>query len=177
MKKEIIDVGGIKVPIGTHEEKKIIIGADHRGFEYKEKIKKFLLDKSYEVVDVGTNSSERCDYPEISHKIGKGVNENPYNTVGIGICGSGIGIGISASKYFLVYSARCLNLKDAESSRKHNNANFLAIGADFTTLEKTLEIIHVWLTTPFYSDLENDEAYLRRYVQTVKLEEKINLRL
>lgn len=167
---ETIVIDNIKVPIGNHEGKTIIIGADHRGFELKERIKKKLIEKDYNVEDVGTFSNERCDYPAISEKIGKLVSEDSIDRVGIGFCGSGIGTLIPASKHKRVYVARCLNEKEAETSRKHNNTNMLGIGADYIDFETALATIYAWLKTPFYTDKEKDEAYLRRYIQTVKFE-------
>ena len=164
---------GIKVPTGSHEGKKVIIGADHRGFAYKNKIIKMIQEKGYEVNDVGTHSLEKCDYPPISNKIGRLVSEDPYNSVGIGICGSGIGSLIPASKHSHIYVARCVTPEEAATSRRHNNTNVLGIGADIVSLETALEIVDAWLTTPFYEDPQRDEAYLRRYTQTVKLETEL----
>ena len=171
---DTISVDIIRVPIGTHKGKTIIIGADHRGFELKEKVKKALEEKGYKVEDVGTFSKERCDYPVISDKIGSLISEDYINKVGIGFCGSGIGTLIPASKHKKVLVARCLNEKEAETSRKHNNTNMLGIGADYIDENTALATIIAWLETPFYEDKEKDDAYLRRYLQTVKFEEKIN---
>ena len=166
----VIIVEGIKVPVDSHEGKVIIMGLDHRGFDYKRQIVKVLEKKGYRLIDVGTSSPERCDYPSISDNIGKQVNGDPdYGRVGIGICGSGIGILIPASKYKGVYVARCLSPEEAETSRKHNNTNCLGIGADCVDLETVLATIDAWLTTPFYSDCKED-SYLKRYIQTVRLE-------
>ena len=165
---EIINIDGIKIPIGSHEGKTIVIGSDHRGFDYKKQI--IVALESYDLMDVGTVSTEKCDYPRISDSIGRLVSEAPYTRVGIGICGSGIGILIPASKHQGVYVARCLTAAEAETSRIHNNTNFLGIGADCVDLETALETINTWLTTPFGSDREAEKAYLQRFVQTVKLE-------
>ena len=174
MVKKIIKVDGVKIPIGSHEGKTIVFGCDHRGFKYKTEILEFLKQKSYSIIDVGAFSNERCDYPKISDNIGKEVSIDPYNRVGIGICGSGIGILIPASKYPKVYIARCLNPKEAETSRKHNNTNVLGIGADLIDLETVLTIIDAWLRTLFYSDSQTEKPYLNRYIQTIKLEEDIH---
>ncbi len=160
---------GVRVPVGSHEGKTIVIGSDHRGFGYKSEILR-MLTGCYNVVDVGTNSPERCDYPAISDEIGRRVGGDPEGRVGIGICGSGIGILIPASKHRGVYPARCTTPAEAETSRRHNNANVLGIGADCVDIETALEIVRTWLATPFYSDPEKDGTYLRRFVQTVKLE-------
>lgn len=173
--KKIIQVEGINIPIGSHKGKIIIIGSDHRGFEYKKKIIKVFKIKKYQIIDIGTSSSERCDYPSISDDLGKLVSKDvKYNTVGIGICGSGIGILIPASKHKGVYVARCLTPEEAETSRKHNNTNCLGIGADCVDLETTLSVIDTWLTTPFYSNNKTEDAYLMRYIQTVKLETSLH---
>ena len=168
---KIIIYKEVRVPIGNHEGKRIIIGADHRGFNCKNKVIKNLEERGYTILDIGTFSPERCDYPYISDEIGKKVSEDrDYNTVGIGICGSGIGILIPASKYKGIYAARCLTPKEAETSRKHNNTNVLGLGADCTDLETAIRTVFSWLETQFYTDPEKEENYLERYVQTVKLE-------
>lgn len=165
-----ICVDGINISIGSHEGKTIVIGSDHRGFNYKERIIGLLGGKGYQLIDVGTFSLERCDYPIISSNIAKLVSEDIYNKIGIGLCGSGIGILIPASKYKGIYVARCLTPKEAETSRRHNNTNFLGIGADCIDLETALTTIDTWLTTYFYSDCKKEEQYLARYIQTLKLE-------
>lgn len=169
--RKIINVEGIKVPVGSHEGKRIIIGADHRGFSYKNEIMGAAEEKGYQLIDIGTSSPERCDYPIISDNIGEGVSKDPdFNTVGIGICGSGIGILIPASKHKGIYTARCLSPEEAETSRRHNNTNVLGIAADYMDLETVLDTVNAWLTAPFYSNCEDEDAYLNRYIQTVKLE-------
>lgn len=168
---KVVDYNGMEVPVGTHEDRLIIIGADHRGFRYKRAVTEKLRSQ-YNVISIGTNSSERCDYPLISDELGRKISEDPLERVGIGICGSGIGMLIPASKHRGVYAARCLNPKEAETSRKHNNTNLLGIGADYMDLDTALETIYTWLTTPFYSDPEKEEAYFRRFVQTMELEAK-----
>lgn len=167
---KILTFEGIKVPIGSHKGKLIVLGADHRGFKFKNELEYHLEMAGYEVVDVGTLSPERCDYPSFSDAIGRLVSEDPYTSVGIGICGSGIGILIPASKHKGVYAARCLSPEESESSRMHNNTNVLGIGADCMNLETALDTVDAWLTTPFFSDIEKEEQYLMRFVQTVKLE-------
>jgi ribose 5-phosphate isomerase B len=171
---EIIHAEGITVPIGSHQGKTIILGSDHRGFYYKQKIAEYLKNKGYNIIDVGTFSREKCDYPIISDKIGQLISQSNFTCVGIGVCGSGIGILIPASKHKGVYVARCLNKAEAETSRKHNNTNFLGLGSDSISIEAAYEIIDAWLTTLFYTNPETDESYLRRFVQTVKLENQLS---
>ncbi len=172
---------GLAVPIGNHRGKTIVIGSDHRGVNYKEKlgdrIYQLIPERGYRLIDVGTSSAERCDYPVFSEEIGKEISASSgsgeFKVVGIGICGSGIGIIIPAGKYPGVYAARCLSVKDAEMSRRHNNANLLGIGADRVSLETALKMMDVWLEAPFYEDADKDEAYLRRFIQTRRLEQEI----
>jgi len=168
---ESVTHDGIVVRIGSHEGKLIFVASDHRGFEYKNAIVKHLEDKGYQAIDLGTNSAERCDYPAISETLAQSIEA--YYRAGIGICGSGIGILIPASRYKSIYAARCVTPADAETSRKHNNSNLLGIGADVVDLETALKIVDTWLTTPFYSDPETEGAYLNRFVQTIKLARKI----
>jgi len=91
-----------------------------------------------------------------------------YSTVGIGICGSGIGIGIPASKWPGVYVARCLTGADGKNTRRHNNTNLLTMGADVLSLDEAIAIADAWLWEPF----ELVEPYLSRFLQTVELERK-----
>ncbi len=168
----ILEKEGLKVAIGSHLGKKIVISSDHRGFELKEQLKDFLKQFSKEVVDIGCFSKERVDYPVYSAKIGELIAKDPLNSIGIGVCGSGIGIGIPASKFKGVYPARCLDEQDAVSSRKHNNSNLLAISADKTDFERAKRIVELWLTTKFYETMD-EEPYLRRFLETVRIESKI----
>lgn len=168
----IIEKQGVKVAIGSHENKKIVIGSDHRGYNLKEQLKDFLKQFSQNIIDVGTNSTERADYPIYSEKIGNEISKDPLNTVGVAICGSGIGIAIPASKFKGVYAARCLNQTDAISTRKHNNTNLISISADQTDLEQAKIILKAWFITKFYES-ENDSPYLNRFLQTVQIESKI----
>lgn len=127
---------------------KIAIGCDHAAFDEKEKIKTFLIDKGYELVDVGAHSSDSVDYPSFGHEVGKMVVNNEVDK-GIVICGSGIGISIAANKIKGIRAALCTSSKHAEMSRKHNDANVLALGARMTDLNLILEIVDVWLNTDF----------------------------
>ncbi len=170
----ILEKEGLKVSIGSHLGKKIVIGSDHRGFELKEQLKDYLKQFSKEMVDIGCFSKERVDYPVYSAKIGELIAKDPLNSIGIGIaiCGSGIGIGIPAAKFKGVYPARCLDEMDAVSSRKHNNSNLLTISAGKTDFERAKRIVVLWLTAKFYETMD-EESYLRRFLETVRIEGKI----
>jgi len=127
---------------------KIIIGCDHAAFNEKEKLKLYLIKKGYDLFDVGTNSLESVDYPPFGHKVGKMVANNKVNK-GIVICGSGIGISIAANKVKGIRAALCTTPVHAEMSRKHNDANVLALGARMTDYNTILEIVNTWLNTEF----------------------------
>ena len=127
---------------------KIAIGCDHAAFNEKEKLKKYLIKNGYELIDVGTNSSDSVDYPSFGHEVGKLVVNNKVNK-GIVICGSGIGISIAANKIKGVRAALCTSSEHAKMSRKHNDANVLALGARMTDFSLILEIVQAWLNTDF----------------------------
>ena len=127
---------------------KIAIGCDHAAFEEKEKLKYFLRQNGYEVLDVGTNSKESVDYPKYGHSVAKMVSENIADK-GIVICGSGIGISIAANKIKGIRAALCTSIEHAEMSRKHNNANILALGARMTEYDLLEQITNVWLNSKF----------------------------
>ena len=127
---------------------KIAIGCDHAAFEEKENIKTYLIKKGYEVLDVGTYSNQSVNYPEFGHKVAHMVTESAVDK-GIVICGSGIGISIAANKIKGARAALCTTCKHAEMSRKHNDANILALGARMTDYDLLEKIIDVWLNTDF----------------------------
>jgi ribose 5-phosphate isomerase B len=127
---------------------KIALGADHKGFQYKEKVKKFLQGKGYEVIDFGTFSEESVDYPDFGFKVAKAV-ANKEAERGILFCWSGIGMCISANKIKGIRAALCLNEEMARLSREHNDSNVLSLSAKFIPEEKLLKIVEVWLNTSF----------------------------
>ena len=128
---------------------KVAIGCDHAGFEVKEILKKYLSKEMlYEVIDLGTSSLESVDYPIFGHKVGKKVSEGLVDR-GVVVCGSGIGISIAANKIKGVRAALCTSVEHAELSRKHNDANVLAIGSRLTNIETTYEIVDKWFNTEF----------------------------
>lgn len=126
----------------------IVIGADHAGFLLKEKIKEKLGKEGYEVIDVGTFSEESVDYPIYGKKIGEKVAKGEADR-GIAICGSGIGISISCNKVKGIRAALCTSVEMAEMSRRHNNANVLALGARMIDKDTAFKIVDKWLETGF----------------------------
>ncbi len=127
---------------------KIAVGSDHAGFPLKERIKDFLLNKGHEVLDFGTTSEDSTHYPifakEVSLAIQRGEAER-----GILVCGTGIGMSITANKFRGVRAALCLNEYMARMSRLHNDANVLCLGDRVLGEELALSIVDVWLSTPF----------------------------
>lgn len=125
---------------------KIAIGADHAGFELKEKIKKYLTGKSHTVFDCGTFNTESVDYPSIAYKVAKRVSNGEYEK-GIIIDGAGIGSAITANKLPGVRAALCYDLSSAKNSREHNDSNVVTLGAGLIGFELAKQIVDIWLTT------------------------------
>ena len=126
---------------------KIALGSDHAGYEVKENVKKYLSNQ-YSITDFGTYGLDSVDYPEFGHKVALSIANNESD-LGIVICGSGIGISIAANKIKNVRAALCTSVKHAEMSRRHNDANVLAIGARMTDYKQIISIIDKWLNTKF----------------------------
>jgi ribose 5-phosphate isomerase B len=127
---------------------KIAIGSDHAGFRLKEKIKEFLLSKGYEVLDFGTNSTEPAHYPIFAKEVARAIQRKEAD-FGILICGSGIGMCITANKFKGIRAALCLNEYMARMSRRHNNANVLCLGDRVLGEELALSIVSAWLSEKF----------------------------
>jgi len=127
---------------------KIAIGADHAGFEVKEKIKKQLEEMQFEVEDLGTNSLESVDYPDYGAAVGRCVASGKADE-GIIVCGSGIGIGIAANKIHGVRAAQAWNAQTARLARQHNDANVLSIGARVIPEEEIPNIVSAWFDAKF----------------------------
>ncbi|HCX65055.1 MAG TPA: ribose 5-phosphate isomerase B [Eubacteriaceae bacterium] len=127
---------------------KIGLGADHGGFELKEAIKEHLQEKGFEVEDYGTYTEESVDYPEIGEKVANAVAAGEVDR-GIVMCGTGLGISISANKVPGIRAALVSESFSARLSIEHNNANVLALGGRVTGKDLALEIVDVWLTAQF----------------------------
>ena len=127
---------------------KVSIGSDHAGFEYKEKIKTLLSSLGHEVLDFGTNSTEPVDYPLFIRPAAEAVARGEAER-GIVLGGSGNGEAIVANKVRGVRCALCWSLETARLARQHNDSNVLSLGARMIPEELALEIVKVWLVTPF----------------------------
>lgn len=126
----------------------IIIASDHRGYLLKEDLKTFFNQENIITIDVGAYSKEPVDYPDIVKLANAKVLEDK-NNVGIYICGSGIGVSLAANRNPKIRAALCLNENMAMLARKHNDANVLCIGANFTKKKKAIKMIKLFLTTAF----------------------------
>lgn len=127
---------------------KIALSADHAGFELKEKIYKHLIDKGHSVTDFGTYSRESIDYPEFAYVASKSIVEH-NNELGILICGSGVGVSITANKVKGIRAANCFNKEMASLARKHNNANVICFGARFIEPEQAIAMADIFISTEF----------------------------
>ncbi len=127
---------------------KIAIGSDHAGFHLKERIKEFLKAKGHEVIDFGTNSEDSTHYPLFAKNVALAVQRGEADR-GILVCGTGIGMSITANKFKGIRAALCLNEYMARMSRLHNDANILCLGDRVLGEELALSIVEVWIETPF----------------------------
>ena len=128
--------------------KKIVIGCDHAGFQLKEELKAYLIKEGYTIQDFGTNSDASVDYPDYVHPLATFI-ENNQEVKGILICGSGIGVSISANRHRKVRAALCWNNEIAAMCRKHNDANIICLPARFISNEAANEMVKTFLNTAF----------------------------
>lgn len=128
--------------------KKIAIGGDHAGFEYKAELIKLLTAEGYEVKDFGPYSNASCDYADFAHPVASAV-ENQDVKYGILLCGSANGVAITANKHQKIRAGLAWNVEVSSLIRLHNDANVLCIPARFVTLEEAIEITNVFLETAF----------------------------
>ena len=128
--------------------KQIIIGSDHAAFPLKEELKKFLQTNGYDITDVGTFSEESVHYPHIAVQVAQAVSEGRFKR-GVLLCGTGLGMSMVANRFPHVRCGLCNELFSAIMSRRHNNANILAMGGRVIGSALATEILRAWLKTPF----------------------------
>lgn len=133
------------------------IGSDHGGYELKEKVKKHLEERGLAYKDFGTYSTASCDYPVYGRAVAKAVASGECDR-GILICGTGIGISITANKVKGIRAALCSDCFSAQATREHNDANILAMGARVLGDGLAMKIVDTFLDTPF----SGDERHVRR---------------
>jgi len=128
--------------------KKIFISSDHAGYRLKELIKDQLDKQKLAYHDLGPKNDNRVDYPDYAHKVAKKVKINK-NHVGILICGSGMGMNITANRHKNIRAAQCFNLKSTKLSRLHNDANIITLGARLLSKNIALKCVSIFLSTKF----------------------------
>lgn len=149
----------------------IYIGADHRGFKLKESIKDFLKNKGYEVVDMGNaNYDQNDDYIDFAKEVAKKVSMDTDNARGVLICGSGVGMDVSANKFRKIRSVLAISTDQVYAARHDDNVNILTIPADFINEENAQKIANVFLETPF----SPEERYQRRLDKVTQVENELS---
>ena len=128
--------------------KRVVLASDHAGFNLKEEIKKFLIKKRKEVLDLGTKNAKSVDYPDYAHLLSRKMKNN-QNQLGILICGSGTGMSMAANKHKNIRAALCYDTKSAKLSRLHNNANVMTIGSRLIKKKVALKCVDTFLNTNF----------------------------
>ncbi len=136
---------------------KVAIGSDHAGYKLKEIIKAYLKRKKIEFKDFGTNSEESVDYPDYAYPVAEGVAKGAFDR-GILICGSGVGMAITANKVKGIRAVLAHDTYIAKQSREHGDCNVLCLAGRKLTRAKATKIVDVWLKTKF----SGDERHLRR---------------
>jgi len=129
-------------------EKSIIIGSDHAAFELKEKIKTYLFNKGYIVEDAGTTSEASVNYVDYGKKVAKAVSTGEFSK-GILLCGTGLGMSMTANRFKDVRAALCSDVFSAKMSRLHNDSNILVLGGRLVGDILAYELVQTWLDTGF----------------------------
>lgn len=145
---------------------KIAIGSDHRGYMAKERLKGLLSDLGYDVEDFGTDSPKSFDYPDVALPVAKAVAQGKVERA-ILLCGTGLGVSISANKVCGVRAALCHDELTAQMSRQHNDANVLCLPADLIGEALMRRIVEVWLETAFEGG-----RHARRVLKIMEIEKE-----
>lgn len=128
---------------------KISLGCDHGGYEAKQQIVKWITENQIcSFIDCGTYTTESCDYPDFAERVCADVASGEYD-YGILICGTGIGMSMAANRNPKIRAGLCTDVRMAELTRQHNNANVLCLGARITTVDDILDIVNTFLATDF----------------------------
>jgi len=126
----------------------IAIGSDHAGYSMKQDLRAWLIGEGHQVLDFGTHSLDSVDYPDLAVPVADAVTSGAAAR-GVLVCGTGMGMAMAANKLDGVRAAVCLDPHMARMSREHNDANVLALGARLMDGRRAVEILAVWLETPF----------------------------
>lgn len=137
----------------------IFIGADHRGFELKNKLIEYIQEKNIRVEDLGAfENKPEDDYPDFAQKVAKAVLQNPKEFLGIALCGSGNGIAVSANRFKGIYCGLAFDEAQVKHMRENDHINMLALPSDYIDFEKARRLVDIFLTTKSIQQ----EKYLRR---------------
>ncbi|WP_027358457.1 ribose 5-phosphate isomerase B [Desulforegula conservatrix] len=134
---------------------KIIIGCDHAAYQLKDILKTYLADKGVEITDIGTNGIQSVNYPDYAKKVAFAVSKGEFDR-GILLCGTGLGMSITANRFKGIRAALCNDVFLAKLSRQHNDSNILVLGARVIGDILALEILRTWLETPFEGGRHQD---------------------
>ena len=126
----------------------VAIGADHAGFDLKIRLKRYLASHGHSITDMGTESTESTDYPRYAFLVAEAVRDGKAER-GVLVCDSGNGIAIAANKVDGIRAAICASAKQAELSRRHNDANVLVLGSAFISPDELVPTLEAWLSSPF----------------------------
>jgi ribose 5-phosphate isomerase B len=130
------------------QKPRIAVGSDHAGFPLKETLRKFLISADYAVQDHGTHSEESVDYPDFGKAVALNVASGKAD-LGIVVCGSGIGISITANKVAGIRAALAHDVNTARLAREHNDANVLALGGRIVSETQAIEMVQIFLSTSY----------------------------
>ncbi len=147
---------------------RIALGADHAAYELKKYVIERVRDLGYEVVDMGTDSDESCDYPDFAVTVARAVRDGEAER-GILMCGTGLGMTYAANKVRGIRAALCCSEYTAEMSRTHNDANVLCLGSRILDRDEAVHIIDIWLKTEFQGG-----RHARRLDKIARIEEEEN---
>ena len=145
----------------------VYLGADHRGLNFKSAIAAFLKEKKYPIFDMGAYAPEpEDDYPDMAAAVAAKISEGPEDRRGVLICGSGVGVCVTANKFPRVRAALAMNVEQAMASRSDDNANILCLASDFISESDALRITEAWLA----ADFSGAERHVRRLEKIAALE-------
>jgi ribose 5-phosphate isomerase B len=145
---------------------RVVLGADHRGYELKDRIAAALTEAGHEVLDVGTDGPDSVDYPDYARAIGRALNQGRAER-GVLVCGSGVGASIAASKLHGVRASVCHDTYSARQGVEHDDMNVLCLGSGIVGLDLALELVEAFLGASFLAD---EERYARRLRKVEEIE-------
>ncbi len=148
----------------------IAIGADHRGYRLKQELI-YKLRQEHTMLDMGTDSDKSVDYPDFARRVADAVAGGKAD-FGILICDTGIGMAIAANKVSGVRAAHCRVEREAEMSRRHNNANIITIAGGYTPKDTAHKLVKIFISTPFEGNTEEGKRHKRRVEKITNIEKE-----